>query len=264
MDKINSKTLLTIKFIIFPSSVKTLVDERTWQANELNYKLQREVEELKSIVHELKKDKQETGHRLKELELEVKTMRIVFGAQLHALGGVGVQQINGSQLSLAQQVASSLRNNNSSSLINNTSSNLHNDTLLMDRERQAESTPISSRPQQQQNQRNHLNIKYGVLNEQEGPLEVLPNGGKDLEVAQEVELMEKLVQKYNYGSSNGKGSNATTTNSIKQTTTNNGNGSNGGDENQVVMQMEKDTFDLRRELQDAVAGKKSAEQRILT
>lgn len=226
------------------------------------------MEELKSIVHELKKDKQETGHRLKEMELEIKTMRIVFGAQLQALGGVGVQQINGSQLSLAQQVASSLRNNNSSSLINNNnhSSNLHNDTLLMDRERQAESTPISSRPQQQQqNQRNHLNIKYGVLNEQEGPLEVLANGGKDLEVAQEVELMEKLVQKYNYGNSNGKGSNATTTtNSIKQTTTNNGNGSNGGDENQVVMQMEKATFDLRRELQDAVAGKKSAEQRILT
>lgn len=91
-------------------------------------------------------------------------------------------------------------------------------------------------------------------------------GGKESSEAQEKELLEKLVQKYKYG--NASATKGATNNSITTNTTN-GNGGGGGgaggeDENQVVMQMEKDTFDLRRELQDAVAGKKSAEQRILT
>lgn len=216
------------------------------------------MEELKGQVHELRKDKQETGHRLSELELEIKTMRIVFGAQLQALGGGGGHGVmNGGQLSMAQQVAASLRNS--------PLSNSHSESLIMDQQqhqRQAESTPLSSR-----SQRNQLNIKYGVLNEhQESPSEVVLSGGKESSEAQEKELLEKLVQKYKYG--NASATKGATNNSITTNTTN-GNGGGGGgaggeDENQVVMQMEKDTFDLRRELQDAVAGKKSAEQRILT
>lgn len=212
------------------------------------------MEELKGQVHELRKDKQETGHRLSELELEIKTMRIVFGAQLQALGGGGGHGVNGVQLSMAQQV-----------LRNSPLSNSHSESLIMDQQqhqRQAESTPLSSR-----SQRNQLNIKYGVLNEhQESPSEVLTSGGKESSEAQEKELLEKLVQKYKYG--NASATKGATNNSITTNTTNgNGGGGGGGlgeDENQVVMQMEKDTFDLRRELQDAVAGKKSAEQRILT
>lgn len=236
-------------------SVKTLVDERTWQANELNYKLQREVEELKGQVHELKKDKQETSHRLSELELEIKTMRIVFGAQLQALQGGAV---NGSanQLSMAQQLAVSLRN---ASLGQNNSEQLS---------QQMESTPLTNRQQ-----RNQLNIKYGVLNEQESPLEVLPGGnnlggGVEME-AHEVELMEKLLQKYKYrggGGAPGNNNQMNNLNGNNSITTNNNNAAADlpSDSDQVVMQMEKDTLDLRRELQDAVAGKKSAEQRILT
>lgn len=213
------------------------MDERSWQANELNYKLQRDVEDLKGQVQELKKEKLETNHRLSELELEIKTMRIVFGAQLQALGGVGAMNGNGTsssvgQLSMAQQVAVSLRNASQSP--------------LPQRQMVNESTPLSTR-------RNQLNIKYGVLNEQESPLEVLSSTGAEME-AQEKELMEKLLQKY------------------KTTSINNNNSNNNGetaamkvrDSEHVVMQMEKDTFDLRRELQDAVAGKKSAEQRVLT
>lgn len=231
-------------------SVKTLVDERTWQANELNYKLQREVEELKGQVHELRKEKQETGHRLSELELEIKTMRIVFGAQLQALGGVGAVNGSASQLSIAQQVAAATLQRNSS--LNSSSGD--------SRQQLTESTPVSSR-------RGHLNIKYGVLNEQDSPMEVLSGGGGgggaggDEKEAQEVELMEKLVQKYKYGGRGGTNQNNNSNNSI----TTNGNGEVVAEtESHVVMQMEKDTFDLRRELQDAVAGKKSAEQRILT
>lgn len=208
------------------------MDERSWQANELNYKLQRDVEDLKGQVQELKKEKQDTNHRLSELELEIKTMRIVFGAQLQALGGVGAMNGNGTSsaaghLSMAQHVAASLQ------------------SPLRGEQRQMvnESTPLSA-------QRNHLNIKYGVLNEQESPLEVLPSGGGSADVeSQEKELMEKLLQKY------------------KTTSINSNNGETAvksRDSEHVVMQMEKDTFDLRRELQDAVAGKKSAEQRVLT
>lgn len=221
------------------------MDERTWQANELNYKLQREVEELKGHVQELRKDKQETSHRLSELELEIKTMRIVFGAQLQALGGGTSGLANGSmnQMSIAQQVAATLRN---SSPLNNS----------RDSQQQNESTPISSRTAASA-PRSQLNIKYGILNEQDSPLEVLP----DKEAAQEVELMEKLLAKYKYGGA------ANGTNSIKANGEAAAAAATAADresENHVVMQMEKDTFDLRRELQDAVAGKKSAEQRILT
>lgn len=192
---------------------------------------------------------------MSEMELEIKTMRIVFGAQLQALGGsAGVANGNINHMSIAQQVAASLRNTSSSSR------NHHNHSDSMDRQQLQpnESTPISSRS----TTRNHLNIKYGVLNEQESPLEVLPGGGGGVDKeAQEMELMEKLCAKYNYGK-----------NSIKT----NGNGTAAAvqvteaaavdrdSESQVVVQMERDTFDLRRELQDAVAGKKSAEQRIVT
>ena len=208
------------------------MDERTWQANELNYKLQREVEELKQQVQELRRERQETSHRMSELELEVKTMRIVYGAQLQALGGMGV--VNGGNLS--QQVsAASMRQQ--SPYAGNLSTGSLKETSGR---QQAESTPLSSRPGQGRN--GQLNIKYGVLNEHENPMEVL--AGEE----QEVQLMEKLCLKYNRPSA--------ATNSI----TTNGT----GEDDQVVMQMEKDTFDLRRELQDAVAGKKSAEQRILT
>lgn len=231
---------------LYSFSVKTLVDERTWQANELNYKLQREVEELKGQVQELRKERQETNHRMSELELEIKTMRIVFGAQLQALGGVGAVNGSLSQLSMGQQLSRINHHNSSAG---------HNE---VQQQQQSESTPISSRAMK----RNSLNIKYGVLNEQENPLEVLAGDRES-----EMELMEKLVQKYNYGAVGGGAAQQQqqqngTTSSINTT---NGNGTADREqENHVVMQMEKDTFDLRRELQDAVAGKKSAEQRILT
>lgn len=191
---------------------------------------------------------------MSELELEIKTMRIVFGAQLQALGGVSVANGNINQMSIAQQVAAAVSLRNSSAHSNHN----HNSCDSMDRQQQPnESTPLSSR-----STRNHLNIKYGVLNEQESALEVLPGGvllndNNDKE-AQEMELMEKLCAKYNYGKNSIKTNGTSGTAAVPVTTM------ADDSDSQVVVQMEKDTFDLRRELQDAVAGKKSAEQRIVT
>ncbi|XP_075147798.1 uncharacterized protein LOC142221847 isoform X2 [Haematobia irritans] len=63
--------------------VKALVEERQWSMNESNLRMMRDIEELKSQVHHLRSDRKETNKRLNHLEAENKYMRQMLAALYH-------------------------------------------------------------------------------------------------------------------------------------------------------------------------------------
>ncbi|XP_023302431.2 putative mediator of RNA polymerase II transcription subunit 29 isoform X3 [Lucilia cuprina] len=60
--------------------VKAMVEERQWSMNESNLRMMRDIEELKSQVHHLRVDRKETNKRLNHLEAENKYMRQMLAA----------------------------------------------------------------------------------------------------------------------------------------------------------------------------------------
>lgn len=189
----------------------------------MNFKLQREVEDLKLQVHQLRKEKQDTNQRLGDLETELKTLKIIF---------TNTSQFGNSNLLL-----------HSMKTAENDFKNLHE-------ERQANK------------KRNSLNLKYGQMNESlENEIEALTSSNTVQTI--DYELMEKLCQRYSVPNLLSPPANA----KVMFPNNNNFNDSMGkavanSSTNSDLVQLEKDTFDLRRELQDAVAGKKQAESKI--
>lgn len=226
--------------------MKSVVDERTWQANELNFKLQREIEDLKGHVQQLRKEKHETTQRMTEMELELKTLKLVFNAQSQLIGSHA-----GGHLYMPPTVKQSESNDG-----------------LGERLERFSNNNSSSNSRNQVRRRNSLNLKFGTVTENHEEHFVEPlseeissisNGSK----VGDYELMDQLCQKYAVPNLL----------LVNTSTPNNGPAYNREEDTRiqnaasqsdhVVMQMEKDTLDLRRELQDAVAGKKKAENRIL-
>lgn len=100
------------------------------------------------------------------------------------------------------------------------------------------------------NNRSSLNLNYGTISNHEDT---------DLGFPTEDDIILPMNQQFNdirkaeklkYSQSNGKHSRE----SDQDTQTTDGH----------IVQMEKDTLELRRELQDALAGKKQAENKVLT
>ncbi|CAO1416495.1 unnamed protein product [Diamesa hyperborea] len=207
--------------------VKVLIDEKSWSLNEANLRVLRELEEIKIHIHTLKLEKQNTNDRLHKLEDEVRSMRGFMGTNNIPFSPVQYAQFpatSNSNIAMSEQLKRSNLNLNYG-VINSTSDNYPYD----DHQQQ--------QPQQQQQQNFHPN-DYMKMKRSSLP-SYMPQ-----QLQQQLSPPKRQMD----NSMNNSASEI-----IDEETF----------DGSHVMQMEKDTLKLRRDLQDALAGRKMAESRIL-
>lgn len=244
------------------SRVKSMVEERSWTVGEGNLRMMRDIEELKSQIQHLRSDRKDCNKRITQLEAENKYMK---------------------------QLLTSLLNNKTNEIIHeheyarSTPINRKNSTEIL-------TNSVNNRPK-----RHSFNLHYGVINHNDESTVLSsfgsPNDRKStsfdntkLETAQNQTMNHrKNYQNHLNGLKHTQSSVPDQYNSQlriieNQYSTSNlpplplesscdlaglTNVSTNDDSEQNVLQMEKDTIELRRELQEALASKKDAENRII-
>lgn len=210
------------------SRVKAMVEERSWVIGEGNIRMMRDIEEMKAQIQHLRSDKKESNKRITQLETENKYIRSILASVLN----------------------------------NRTTEIIHENEILR-------STPIRKNfADISRQKRNSFNLNYGTINYEDS----LTSGHdrNTLQKSSSLDAMKHDRRSSAYGG--GGGSTGTPSDNI-QTPPQNGNirmdnnlyamGQNDSSDGDHLMEMEKNTLDLRRELQEALASKKQADNRII-
>ncbi|XP_055847589.1 GATA zinc finger domain-containing protein 10 isoform X2 [Episyrphus balteatus] len=211
------------------SRVKSMVEERSWSMGEENLRMLRDIEDLKSQVQNLKADSKETNKRMVRLETDNKYMR--------------------------QMLATIL--------------NKRIPDIIYDKDAPRPTGPRKSFPDMRQPKRaNSLNLHYGVIHqatEEEEPMNSLHIAEQGTVGVNSLNSMESSDQRHSFSSSDGQ------TSIVNSTTKNNGWPEERSSIKRVPKQQQqqpaavvgKDTLELQKELQEAIAARKQADNRII-
>lgn len=213
------------------SRVRALVEERSWNINDTNLKLIRDLEEMKvnsnyclflfiivinSLqiqIHQLKNERNDTNTHITKLEEEIKSLRTIFTQVLTTVRPPQFAPMNA--FTESPEYLHHTYNNRSK-------------------------VPAADRP-------NRHSVNYGTIHNHDDNTTYSNDKGN-------VYANESATK---YLQSNGKQTYASTANLLHE----NHYGESEPNDGHIV-QMEKDTLELRRELQDTIASKKEADNRI--
>ncbi|XP_037922985.1 bromodomain and WD repeat-containing DDB_G0285837 isoform X2 [Hermetia illucens] len=210
------------------SRVKAMVEERSWVAAEGSIRMMRDIEELKAQIQHLRSDRKESNKRIAQLETENRYIRSIL-----------------------------------SSVVNNrTSEIIHENEFVR-------STPIRKNVMEtprQKSQRHSLNLNYGTINYEDG-FSTMPTNAAPKSVSLDAIKLDQIKSQLDRQNSHSStlesqqqnGGTFRPENAYHSSSSHDG----GAGDGEHLLQIQNDTIDLRRELQDAIASKKQAENRII-
>lgn len=221
-----------------------MIDEKSWSLNESNSRIIRDMEDMKLQIQQMKYESKQTMERFSHLEDEIKSLKLLLS---HAINSNLLQQQHHQNVTIERDVmkSPSVRINDNSNKSRRNSLNLNYAAVL------SNNNDFNSLDDIDEVKLNPTNV-YGVLYTDDNKHHKLTipnvnnsnNGKKFISSPQHNNNNKKIMRSSIHGED------------IAEQR------QNEGDEQ--LMQLEKDTLELRRELQDAVAGRKHAENRIMS